>query len=511
MKAMKINVYNNSVTGYTIRLEALNGVEHWVVPVVMMVEGVHNGSRGPLLYTAEELGRFPDSWNGVPVIINHPENEDGGQISANNPDLIKGVVGRIFNTHMDGLKLMAEAWIDVSHLQAVSQNAYEHIRDQRALEVSVGMFTEDQEQAGEFNNEEYRAIAQHIRPDHLALLPDGVGACSWDDGCGVRVNKKGGEINVDNLKELTSKELLKKGYGIHLISNETGFREIMTNIQQKLDQLDNDIRVHFLEELFDGNFIYRIHSRESGETSYYRRTYVVQQDGSVDFTGDPVQVRKDVTFQTLEAKKLKRTNFSKPIKTMKKGESPCKVEELIANEATHFSEEDKEWLESLEQDQLEKLIPKKAVTTQSTNGDDPDKGEAEQDDKPKEGLIKEVDGVININGKPLDEIVKEVFSKNEDPEKFINTFMPESMKGQMRSGMKMYHEKRAQLIKGITENSKFEETNLKSWEDDDLQKLYDSVVTDTAAYSVLGETVSTFGEQVTEEMKSMLGLEDNKK
>ena len=502
MKAMKINVYNHSVTGYTIRSETLNGVEHWVVPVIMMVEGVHDGSAGPILYTVEELGRSPTSWDGIPVVINHPEEG----LSANNPNAAEQVVGRIFNTHMDGLKLMAEAWIDIARLQTVSQSAYDYIRDQRALEVSVGVVTEDKEQFGEFNNEEYRAIALHIQPDHLALLPDSVGACSWDDGCGVRINKKGGNINVDNLKTLTSKELLKEGYGIHLISNETGFREIMTNIQQKLDQLDNDIRVHFLEELFDGNFIYRIHSRESGETSYFRRTYAVQPDGSVDFTGDPVQVRKDVTFQTLEAKKLKRTNFktSKTMKQNKEG-TPCEVGDLISNKDTHFAEEDREWLETLEESQLAKLVPKEAKPVEKKDpivNTEPPKEKTEG-----EVLVKKDDeGTIRINGKTVEETVIEILGKEKDPEVFIDNFMPEGLKGQMKSGLKMYHDNRSKLIKGITENSKFEDANLKNWKDDDLQNLYDSVVTEAADYSALGGKVSTFSSEQTEEMESMLNF-----
>ena len=50
---------------YSLRTEVYEGKEHLVVPVVMMVEGVHNGSHGPILHTIEELGKFPGAWNGI--------------------------------------------------------------------------------------------------------------------------------------------------------------------------------------------------------------------------------------------------------------------------------------------------------------------------------------------------------------------------------------------------------------------------------------------------------------
>ena len=66
---------------YVIRSDVYEGRTHIVVPVIMMVEGVHNGSQGPLLHLAEDLGKFPESWDGIPVTIQHP-TVDGGNVSA---------------------------------------------------------------------------------------------------------------------------------------------------------------------------------------------------------------------------------------------------------------------------------------------------------------------------------------------------------------------------------------------------------------------------------------------
>ena len=41
-----------------------------------------------------------------------------------------------------------------------------------------------------WNGKKYSAIAHNFAPDHLALLPDGGGACSWVDGAGMpRINE----------------------------------------------------------------------------------------------------------------------------------------------------------------------------------------------------------------------------------------------------------------------------------------------------------------------------------
>ena len=105
---------------YTTRKDTLNGVEHLVVPVVMMREGVHNGSAGSIYHTAAELGRYVEAWNGIPVTITHPQ-QDGASVSANAP-LIREqyCVGTIYNARMDGDKLRAEAWIVPADLHRIS-------------------------------------------------------------------------------------------------------------------------------------------------------------------------------------------------------------------------------------------------------------------------------------------------------------------------------------------------------------------------------------------------------
>ena len=55
-----------------VRKDTLEGREHLVVPMVMMVEGVLDGSNGPLFYPAEEMAKLPQGWNEKPVVVQHP-------------------------------------------------------------------------------------------------------------------------------------------------------------------------------------------------------------------------------------------------------------------------------------------------------------------------------------------------------------------------------------------------------------------------------------------------------
>jgi hypothetical protein len=195
MVTATIGLYQVKSNNYEPRTETYMGKKHLVVPVVMMVEGVHCGSAGPLFHSIEELGKYPASWNGIPVSIQHPE-QDGQYISANSPEVLeRQTVGQVFNTRTEGNKLKAECWVDIERIMSISPEAYAYLNSKRPLEVSIGVFTDDVDTEGEWNGEHYSAIATNHRPDHLALLPGGTGACSWADGAGIRINskQKGGE------------------------------------------------------------------------------------------------------------------------------------------------------------------------------------------------------------------------------------------------------------------------------------------------------------------------------
>jgi hypothetical protein len=177
--------------GYTTG--TLHGKEYIVVPVVALVEGVIQGmaAEGPELALAEEFGKFPDSWNGRPIVMSHP-TVNGAPVSANSPDVLHDYqIGYIFNSQMDDTKLGLEAWVDpdiMANLNDDSKEILEILQAGTMIEVSTGYFAEIEKMIGMHNNQKYEAIQRTIVPDHLAFLPNGtLGACSNADGCGAQL------------------------------------------------------------------------------------------------------------------------------------------------------------------------------------------------------------------------------------------------------------------------------------------------------------------------------------
>jgi hypothetical protein len=458
------NYQTNKVAtnNYSPRYEMHQGRKHVIVPVIMMVEGVHHGSHGPLFHPAEELGKFPESWNGIPVSIDHPER-DGDNVSANSPDVIDStVVGRIYNTVMEGTKLKGEAWIDELKLEEISPLALQYIRSAHPLDVSLGMFTEDEFVEGQWNGESYIAIAHNHRPDHLALLPGGTGACSWADGCGIRANKKGGDI-VD-IKQVV-KELSGKGYFI-IQTNKEGMAAIVQAVREKVDSMDSETKVHYLEEVYDDYVIYRVQSRTDeglpNVSRLYKRPYQIHEDNLVEFTGDPVPVVRKVEYQETQAN-YKQQKGDDTMVDKKKEVKPCcpeKVELLIQSDHSTFVEADREWLGGMEESYIDKMV------AMQTDHEDLIKEYEEKIKKAEEG------------NKPTmneEQAIKVLESQLSDPEKF-KKFMPKEMREQFEHGMKLHEEHRAGVIARILNcTDVYTEDELKAMETPSLEKLSKAV------------------------------------
>lgn len=375
MKRSYLIQINNGISSYTITEKQHAGTKHLVVPVTMIVQGVLPGSLGPLLHLAEDFGKFPESWNGIPVVINHPQI-NGKNVSANISTIIDtGCVGRIYNTFVtEGTppELKAECWLEETKLSTISIDTYNAVKKGQPIEVSVGVFTENEPEEGEYSGIQYNAIARNHRPDHLALLPGGVGACSLADGCGIHANEKKGVNNVKDLQEAI--EIINaKGLKVYPIvdNSESGLKEKLDDLRDLVYSLNNpnpssdmnsDV-YNYLEEAFDDYLIYETNGKDNEK--YFKRNYQIRADnGMPEFTGDPVEVVKKIEYKNVVvANVFKRTKESK---SMSEKCTPCvakKASELIANTNTKFTEDNRVWLESLELDVLESLEP----NTISTN------------------------------------------------------------------------------------------------------------------------------------------------
>lgn len=456
---------HDSTQTYTVQRQRENDRIYMVVPVVMMVEGVHSGSLGPLLHYASELAKSTDMWNGVPITIRHPQDSSGNFISANSAGVQP--IGMVQNARMEDTKLKADAWLDEALLLEVNPVLHANITAGKPLEVSIGVFTTEEETPGEWNGEQYNAIARNHVPDHLALLPDEVGACSWKDGCGVRVNQSSVNVNRKS-NDMTEEEIKQEkeqriAQLVQLNTNAQGFNELLNKIQRRLDTQDSETQWHSLEEAYDGYFIYRKVVRDAGTSTYHRQAYQIGADGDVEFVGEASVVRKEVSYVQVnaEATTLKRT---KPVNnTVKKGgdmskeEKPCcleKVVSLIANKRTRFTAADKEWLLEQGPEILELLEPMD----------------------------------IQVNADQAAEVIKKSYTTAEE---FIS-LMPKEMQAQMQNGLKLHNDHRSALMKSIQANAEnvFSAEELEAMDVPMLEKIEAaSRKTDYSAAGDFGRTI----------------------
>jgi len=338
-----------------VRNDRMEDRDWVVVPMIMMVEGVHSGSCGALYYPSTELEKTPASWNHKPVVVYHPDGP-----TACDPDVLTNrKVGVIMNTKFEDGKLKAEAWLDPVRMKKVDNRIAEAVENKTVMELSTGLFTDLEGPGGEWNEESYDAIAKNYRPDHLALLPDQTGACSVKDGAGfLRLNsetKKEKELTINVSWAKTFFPFLQAA-GIDtdkLVSNELSHGEIWGQLSKKLQEkqskADDGLPTiwNYLVEVFSD---YVIYEGESGKL--FKQNYEVKEN-VVSLTGIPEEVVRMVSYKSV-------TNNKEDI--VQKGNKMDKKSELIqkltSNEMSGWTEKDKEMLDSMTENQLEALIGK---------------------------------------------------------------------------------------------------------------------------------------------------------
>lgn len=182
MKTLQFVTFTRSV-----RTEHMDGSDYIVAPVVAIVSGVLNGELVPI----GEIANGYQSWNGRPVTIDHPQY-NGMFVTANDPlTWEQYVVGKLFHVSFDEDRLKGEIWVDVQAAEK-HPNGIElltKLNDGAQIEVSTAYFRELDPLAGEWRGIPYQGVATDLKPDHLAILLHSTGACSWADGCGVRINE----------------------------------------------------------------------------------------------------------------------------------------------------------------------------------------------------------------------------------------------------------------------------------------------------------------------------------
>ncbi len=443
-----------------IRTAEFRGAEHTVIPCVALVEGVlwPANAAAPELALAEEFGRFPLGWNGRPVVFGHPKI-NGVPVSASSPDVLESnSFGQLFNTKLDGTKLKTEIWIDnelVNNLSEEAQATVEKLKSgNEIIEVSTGMFTMNEIVDGDFDGERFEAIWRNIVPDHLAVLPEGVpGACSVADGCGApRANEMhpvmracqlnancesqtvviNSETDEDGQKSLFQ-TLLEKGaswFNFRDSSENLSDTDTRAALNTALDAVED--RFTFIIGVFggsddSGSFVYEVNFGEA----LFERTFKIDS-GNITIGADAVRVRPETKFVPVEVITDSEANSTIQENAMNKEEL---VNGLIANEATQYTDADKDWLNGLDEEQLQKMSP---VVNEDAEA------EAETARIAKEEADAETARLAALEAGDPPPITTEAYIAD----------APEEVQQVLNSGLQMHRSRKEALVAAITANAR---------------------------------------------------------
>ena len=328
----------------------IGGREHVVVPAIALQEGVLNG----IFYPAEQISALPEKWNGVPITVNHPDNQSGSANTVEQEDSRN--IGKFLNVRYEDKKLKGDICIDVEKAKNLGfESVVKTLQNDQLMEVSTGLLCERESSSGKFGDKEYSEVITSIYPDHLALLPDCEGACSIEDGCGaMRLNKEE-DCECKDEKSSSDKVVTNKiNSFFKFIANKIGFKFNETSHEGIEDQLRGYLRTKYANEdswywidgVYDTYFVYEQGGR------YYRQSYSVSDQGVANVVDDQVEVSKRVEYDVVQ-----NISDNKEVGVNKEEI----VKQLIANKSVSFGEADKEVLMNLDQQVLEKMVPVQEV------------------------------------------------------------------------------------------------------------------------------------------------------
>lgn len=356
-----------------VREEMFEGKAHLVVPTVMLLQDVINGC----FYPAAEIGKVPEGWSGRPIAVFHPEDTDGA-ITANSPGIIEErTIGWLFNVIFDPdtTKLGAEMWINIEKAEAISPRTLEMIRNGEPLEVSTGLWTDQDNIPGIYKGKRYTTSVFNFVPDHLAVLPDGQGACDWAMGCGVRMmnarRERAGELEANEMKRENRTGLLKtlgRAMASVFRTEEASHDDVRKGISAKLAALDGNGWVHYIEEVYDGWFVYEasraydappLPTGSSGQRLYKCSVTVDGTTGEVTLGADAQEVREETTYVPVTSGAGGPAGNAAPGGEKDQKEGSMKknelIDKLISCPCTLWAENDRKTLEAMPEETLEKL------------------------------------------------------------------------------------------------------------------------------------------------------------
>lgn len=421
-----------------IRHDIMEGRPFIVAPMVMITEGVLNGSNGPLLYPQEELSKTPQVWNHKPVVVYHPKEG-----TACSPEVLSSrKIGVIMNTKFEDGKLKAEAWLEKDRVNAVDKRVMDAIENNTVLELSTGLFTDNEEVTGKFGDKEYTAIARNYRPDHLAILPDLKGACSIEDGAGfLRLNMESKVVNGKSFNEIR-------------------------------DLLQTQVKDAWICDIYDNYFIYE----QNGKL--FKQNYSFKKD-LVKVSGVPEEVVRSISYKTVNGKEITNIERNNQMDKTKL------VDALISNAATQWEESDRESLMALDEKVLNKMLPVENKKTPE---------EIAKEEAAKKAADEKASKNAE-NAKMMDEEEEKAMKDkktacNQTAEEFISN-APKDIQEVLTNGLSSYKAEKAKVIATIVANKKntFTKEQLETKNMDELKAIAALAVNEKPAnYSGQGDT-----------------------
>jgi hypothetical protein len=246
-------------------------------------------------------------------------------------------------------RLKGEIWLNVEQVLEKSPELWEEIQNNKNIEVSTGLYTNDIFNPGEHSNSQgkktkYDHIATNYIPDHLAVLPGGVGACNWGDGCGIRANASenpASSFDPKSLLQAFEKFCVNMGI-VAPDNNELSFSEIEMALRGAVmaSRSFSPDEWIFIKDLYADRFIYGV--EQKGEMMFFEQPYEIDENDEVVLVGTPIEGEVKQKFEP------KQNNNNQKGVIMKEK----LVQAIIANAENSYTDEDKDTLLKLHEDVL---------------------------------------------------------------------------------------------------------------------------------------------------------------
>ena len=199
-------------------------------------------------------------------------------------------------------------------------------------------------------------------------------------------------------------------------------RDVRSALQAALDT-DPDNFADVIA-VFNGEFVYS----QGFSGTFLRRSFSIAEDGTVTLGGETEQVRPETKFVPVNVVEDSTMTVAE------------RVDALIGNERTKFTDENKDWLLTLSEDNLKSMEP--AEATEKT---------------PAESLAPVIDLAPVVPTETPAPVQEPNPAENTapSPEKFLEQAPPE-MREVLTEGLKMHRQRKDAIVKGLIANSRCE-------------------------------------------------------